>query len=317
MKRFILTLLLIPLSATAGFLGDFVKLGPFSGGISGICREQKPVVAVTPTDYAFGNQSTGTTRVANIALSNTGNAALTGITFGTFSSAVFAHSSSASAPCGATLAAKATCNRKVSFTPALVASYTGTLVIDSDQLAVRTVNVTGTGTSSVASDNFTYSNGNLETVSGGKWVKHSTYTDLIVTNNALDMPAASAESAAYWVSTDLTDDHCSQITIVAVGTGNSSPTVRVSTTDKQHYRIAGGVLSYVNASGSTSSMVAAFTPTTGDIVKLCAKGSTISAQRNSDAPISVTDTRLTTGKAGIFERYQDTVLDNWVGSIAP
>lgn len=149
MKRLILICLLIPLAAYAGF-NDFQWSSFTLGG--GICQEQKPALTVTPFSYAFGNQSTGTTRTTDIALSNTGNAALTGITFGAFSSAVFSHSSSASAPCGATLAAKATCNKKVSFAPTSVTDYTGTLIIDSDQLAVRAVNFTGSGVTATACD---------------------------------------------------------------------------------------------------------------------------------------------------------------------
>jgi len=111
--------------------------------------EQKPVLFTNMSSYAFGNQSTGTTRSTNIALTNSGNAALTDIVFQPFSSAVFMHSSSVSSSCGTTLAAKATCYRKVSFTPVAATAYSDTLVVSSNQLDDVTVPVSGTGTQSV------------------------------------------------------------------------------------------------------------------------------------------------------------------------
>lgn len=145
MKRLILMCLLVSgvSVAYAGF-NDF-QWGGFTLGGGGVCKEQKPGIVVTPTSHAFGNQSTNTTRSTNITLTNSGNATLTDIVFQPFSSAVFTHSSSATAPCGTTLAAKTTCYRKVSFTPTAATTYNSNLVVASNQLDSVAVAFSGAG----------------------------------------------------------------------------------------------------------------------------------------------------------------------------
>ena len=311
MKKLILLCLLIPFVAYAGFINDFLSFSQMGG----TCQEQKPVLTVTPTSYAFGNQSTGMTRTTNIALSNAGNAALTGITFGTFSSAVFAHSSSASAPCGATLAAKATCNRKVSFTPAAVAAYSGTLVIDSDQLAVRTVNVTGTGTSSVASDNFNRADA---ATLGSNWTTPTGMGVLKVVSNKVQVTTSGTISISYWTGSDLTNDHCSKITIIENGSGQNAVVVRQQTTGNTNYMWDGtNVIYYLN--GTPTAIIIGTIPalSTGDTGELCVNGDTVTAYKNESLVGTGTYSALTTGYAGIKSRYAGVYLDNWFGRIAP
>jgi trimeric autotransporter adhesin len=104
---------------------------------------------LSPNPLAFGGQEIGTISPAGVVtLSNTGSAGLTGITptlTGTNASA-YAMLTSGTNVCGATLAAGATCNIYVTFTPSATGSLPATLsVADSASGSPQTVSLTGTG----------------------------------------------------------------------------------------------------------------------------------------------------------------------------
>jgi hypothetical protein len=143
MKRLLITfaLLLVAVQAWATFVGFGVGVGV--GG--GRWVDLKPILGISPASHAFGNVSTSSKRTADFTLTNSGNATLTDLSFGTFSSAAFRNATSATSPCGSTLAAKASCNKRVEFGPTAASSYTGTLVILSNQLDNLYASVTGTG----------------------------------------------------------------------------------------------------------------------------------------------------------------------------
>lgn len=146
MKRILITfaLLLVAVQAWATFVGVGVGVGV--GG--GHWIDLKPALGISPTSHAFGNVSTSSKRTADFTVTNSGNATLTDLTFGAFSSAAFRNATSSTSPCGSTLAAKASCNKRVEFGPTSASSYTGTLVILSNQLDNLYASVTGTGKSS-------------------------------------------------------------------------------------------------------------------------------------------------------------------------
>ncbi|HEX4319689.1 MAG TPA: choice-of-anchor D domain-containing protein [Acidobacteriaceae bacterium] len=108
-----------------------------------------PAVSLTPPALTFSAQ-TGTTAAAQVAtLKNTGNAALTisniGITGANPSD--FAQTNS----CGSSLAAGASCNISVTFTPASVATFAASLsVTDNATGSPHAVALTGTGTAAPA-----------------------------------------------------------------------------------------------------------------------------------------------------------------------
>ena len=101
-----------------------------------------PAIALNPTNLAFGNQATGATSAAKtIALTNSGNAGLA-IASIAASGAGFA----ASHNCPATLAANASCTISVTFAPAAVAAYTGSVAIASGAAgSPHSVSLTGSG----------------------------------------------------------------------------------------------------------------------------------------------------------------------------
>lgn len=101
-----------------------------------------PAVTLSPTSLAFGNQTTGTTSAARtITLTNSGSAAL-GISSIAASGAGFA----ASPSCPTTLAANASCTISVTFAPAAIAAYTGSVAIASTAAgSPHSVGLTGSG----------------------------------------------------------------------------------------------------------------------------------------------------------------------------
>lgn len=97
------------------------------------------VVAATPATLAFGNQTVGSTSVAqNVTVSNTGNtsSALPAATI----SGPFAFTTT----CAASLAAGASCSYSVTFSPVAMNAATGTLTVPSD-VGTSTVALSGFG----------------------------------------------------------------------------------------------------------------------------------------------------------------------------
>jgi mono/diheme cytochrome c family protein len=103
-----------------------------------------PLVTWGASSVAFPSTQAGaTSAVSTVTLQNTGQAALS-ITSLSASPAVF---NVASNTCGSSLAAGASCTASLTFTPAAVQSYTGTLSLVSNAAgSPHTVSLTGTGT---------------------------------------------------------------------------------------------------------------------------------------------------------------------------
>jgi hypothetical protein len=130
-----------------------------------------PVVSLTPTSLAFGNQMQGTSSAAQtITVKNTGNAALTGITItlteGSSGSSIRSvpveavsiastHNYSATTTCGSSLDAGTSCAVSVTFSPTTTGSLPGTVSVgDNAAGSPQTAGLSGTGTA-VAQGEFT------------------------------------------------------------------------------------------------------------------------------------------------------------------
>lgn len=134
MKKIALMTLTILAFCSSTVLAFYLGFSPnFSWGSKQACQqvEKKGVMQVTPV-YQLMSSAIGSTQRATFALSNVGNASITGIVFDPYSTVAFTHASSATNPCGTTLAAKASCNKDVLYT-GTSGTQTGTLVIESDQ----------------------------------------------------------------------------------------------------------------------------------------------------------------------------------------
>jgi hypothetical protein len=107
-----------------------------------------PAVTLAPNPVVFASQTIGTTSAATtVTLTNSGNATLTitGITITGTNPTDFA-TTTGSNPCGSTLAAGASCNIYVTFTPASAASFSATLSLaDNATGSPQTVALSGSG----------------------------------------------------------------------------------------------------------------------------------------------------------------------------
>jgi hypothetical protein len=110
-----------------------------------------PIVSLSPASVAFGNQLVNTTSTASIVtLTNTGTASMTisSISLTGTNASNFARTTT----CGSTLAANATCNISITFTPSAAGARTASLsTSDNAAGSPQTVALTGTGAAPAAS----------------------------------------------------------------------------------------------------------------------------------------------------------------------
>lgn len=127
-------------------------------------------------------------------------------------------------------------------------------------------------------------------------------------------------SQSYWIGSDLTNNHCSQVTIQETGVGHAAAVVRASATADTSYRqLTTQVRRRVNGvdeviTGGTGTIT---TPVVGQVRKLCINGSTLMLYNNGALEWTGTDSTITSGYAGIRSSYSTDAVSNWVGSVAP
>lgn len=160
------------------------------------------------------------------------------------------------------------------------------------------------------SDTFTYSNGNLATVSSAKWTALSGFLDGVVASNEV-IGSGSSDNADVITSWSGGNDHYSEVTFHAAGTFPSfpsGPTVRSNAVDAAY------LLAVVNGSISVYKMPAftvlagptVVTTADGDVWRIEATGgatTTLKVYRNGvqqGSNITDSSSALTTGKPGIF-----------------
>jgi hypothetical protein len=134
-------------------------------------------------------------------------------------------------------------------------------------------------------------------------------------------------SVSYWtnlvVSAIPMGQQCSSITVGTLGSGQYTPMVRIQTsggTINPGYAIETGEgIEVLDSSGNfvalSSGGTISGTDTVGEVLKLCANGSTLTAYRNGTLIGTGTDTTYATGYVGIGTRYNDTAITYWSGSI--
>lgn len=156
-----------------------------------------PVVSLSPTSVAFGNQAVNTTSSArSITLSNTGGAsmAISSITLTGTNASDFARTTT----CGATLAGGASCTISVTFTPTTGGAKTASVSITDDATgSPHTVALTGSGTSvSVTPTSISFGNQRINTTSTARTVTLSNLGTTTLTGVAVSLTGTNATNFA-------------------------------------------------------------------------------------------------------------------------
>jgi hypothetical protein len=174
----------------------------------------------------------------------------------------------------------------------------------------------------MATDSFTYSDGNLQTVSGGVWVQRTgtatVSTNRVTTSNRTD------DTESYW-STAVTDDQYSQAVVTNNGTGQYSDAgvaTRIATGAHSHYMLVidqqNGDLALYRASAGSFATLGTYAAGTGTgTLRLESVGSSHTGYLNGVPRITVTDATHTSGRVGIHI-YLETgtgisYVDDWDG----
>jgi hypothetical protein len=167
-------------------------------------------------------------------------------------------------------------------------------------------------------DTFTYANGNLATVSSGKWTMDTWFsTDLVVSGNAITGVAASGSRSdviTSWAGS--TTDQWADLKIASgSGSGSPGPVVRSNGAGTYYFVTCniGGTPTLQRATGNSAFALAGGTHVVavGDVLRLEAQGTTLRVFVNGVLDITFTDTNIASGKPGVYGTIATIFGDNW------
>jgi len=201
---------------------------------------------------------------------------------------------------------------------------TMTLFCTSGKFAALAWRITGAETGAaqqLASDNFNRAN---ENPIAGNWTSGtSTFTDLQIVSNAVRGVTASGDGSAFYNAITWPNDQYSEVKIASLAAApDGGPAVRLSAADKTGYvfsvdtngteyhlvKFVAGVWTDLSAAQSRTFIV-------GDIVRIEARGSSISEFHNNVQIFSLADASIAAGNAGlfIFDNSASFIFDDWAG----
>lgn len=167
------------------------------------------------------------------------------------------------------------------------------------------------------SDVFIYSNGNLATVSGGKWTKLSGFADLVVTSNQLQGAGGGNDKVGCITAfSGSATNHYSQIT-VGTNAAFAGPTVH-SNTGNIFYLFElniNGTQCQITLCNGGYSALSTFTAQVvgGDVAYLEWVSGVLTAKINGVTKGSVSDSSIASGKPGIriFDSGSSIIVNAW------
>lgn len=164
------------------------------------------------------------------------------------------------------------------------------------------------------SDVFTYSNGNLATVSSAKWTKLSGFADLVVASN--QVRGANVDCIAVittWPGS--TTDQYAQMVLSTVSGDSGGPAIRCSAVDDGYivshiggtsfrvFKVVNGVFTNIGTGG---------TPANGDLAYIELQGTTLILKQNGVTRITLpSESSIASGQPGAFSFDAIGLLDSW------
>lgn len=177
----------------------------------------------------------------------------------------------------------------------------------------------------LVSDSFKRANENPLS-DGGNWdVVHGgvSYASHRLLNNAC-IPTGAVNNANFFSGISWPSDQYAEVTLGSVTGLIYAALARCSSSAASFYKallnaLSQSVLLSVTNAGAATTLGSAsgITPSVGDVIKVQAQGTTISLFYNGIQKVSVTDSTLSSGSAGLFTVYNqtpsDTAISAWDG----
>lgn len=164
------------------------------------------------------------------------------------------------------------------------------------------------------SDNFTYSNGVLATVSGGKWTQPTATQDILVVSNRVSGENADDVSIAIittWSGDN--EDQWNQIVLTTVGVASGiclrgdgvddAFLVETNGTNWDVYKWVAGTFTAINGVAQVAS--------NGDTMYFEIQGNAIISKRNGNTVNNFSDSSLASGKPGLYAYNTSIAMDTW------
>ena len=169
------------------------------------------------------------------------------------------------------------------------------------------------------SDNFNRADANPI---GGNWTTVTASSPVqILTNQAAGTVGAGAYNTVYWNANAFAANQCSQGTDVSQF-HYAWVSVRISISAETYYMFRGaasGTWQLFKRIAGTNTQIGAnyATVVSGDVVKLCVSGTTLTPYINGVAQTTQTDASIATGRPGFGIFDTNGFLDNWSGFEIP
>jgi len=270
-------------------------------------------VSVFPMSWIFGNVSTGVVHSKTFTFTSTG--------LGVWERAILTVTgtgfSESSRTCGTNpfdLASGASCTGTVSFAPTAAGSFTGFLNYSAPNFTRQQIALSGAG---IATGGWYTDSFSTDGALSAKWtvsINANSALIPVVSGGQFTVGGSTAgRGMALYTGDSYGSNQCVQATQVNID-GSNKLWVRTSSDGLSGYSYRESAQQiFREDSGSPTSIATDYSAeNVGDVMRLCANGSTITISRNGTVVATATDTTYSTGSIGLMVWYTG-IFDNFAG----